>query len=45
MHKRIKDAFDDAPHAKAAYLSTELRIPEHPELVENPQACSTAACQ
>lgn len=37
MHKRVRDAFDDAPHAREAYVSTELRLPEREDLINNPE--------
>jgi hypothetical protein len=39
MHKRVRDAFDDAPHASPAYVSTELRLPEQEDLCNDPEAC------
>lgn len=37
----MKDALDDAPGARAAYISTEMRIPENSDLLDDAKAgCS-----
>ena len=40
LHKRVRDALDDAPSPAPAYVSTELRIPCFDALLDDPQAKS-----
>ena len=40
LHKRVKDAIDDAPACRPAYISTELRLSEQEEWVNDVKAAT-----
>ena len=38
LHKKVRDVLDDSPSASLAFVSTELRLPSHKDLLDDPQA-------